>query len=481
VGRVVRGRVRGGAVTAWALGGLLNACGHAGDAPDPPFAGEPLIVVFTTDTLGLAAAEDTGWCDDIQGLAGAHGMDAACLEGGVPPASWTGESHTRLLWPQHLASPRRGFEFPDCDAQSVLADLADATGGELSWGADNAVLGSSWSGNCPNVRPPWFNGADHAYDILLDGGGLAVNPEADRPADHVVDDLVAATAAGEPAVAFLNAFEVGGHFPRCWFDPHTEACDALWAFAVDQHVVATTADPAAKWAEDDFQRDLLVALAADLDHEAEHRGPMWASMREKILHFRGPMVDDRLERILAAVETAGRADDLVLLVLGDHGENPCVLEPDGGRLTCSHGGIPTEWTANVPVFVIPASAADDWQDRFVGDATTPWSTANLAWALLDRYGVEPPRDWPEMLPVGTATSWTCRRTAAHTETSTGLRVVGPASARCLSGSCYGRTWEIPTGADGPDGEPLEPMPSELAGYTAEGADNWFEQACAELE
>ena len=37
-------------------------------------------------------------------------LGVGCLGGAVAPSSWTAESHTRFLWPEHLEGPTRAAQ-----------------------------------------------------------------------------------------------------------------------------------------------------------------------------------------------------------------------------------------------------------------------------------------------------------------------------------------------------------------------------------
>src|SRR6185295_1608803 len=89
---------------------LLAAC-HAprpdtdrnGDSDtDATRPASPIVVYFTTDTLGYVAARDSDWCGRIRTILGAHGLDVTCLDGAVSPSSWTAPSHLRMLFPENM-------------------------------------------------------------------------------------------------------------------------------------------------------------------------------------------------------------------------------------------------------------------------------------------------------------------------------------------------------------------------------------------
>jgi hypothetical protein len=438
-----------------------------------PVSDAPIVVFITTDTLGYVAAEQTGWCARVRELAGAHGLDVACPEGAVAPSSWTAEVHSRLLYPQNLVGHGRYRSAPGCDEVSVFAHLAESNGGWYTFGADNPVLGYSSGPACSDGALAWHQGADEAWSYLPTEAGP--QPEADTPVHLAIDSLLAATGRGEPAIAFLNAYEVGGHFPRCWYDPETPACSALWDLGVQAGYVAADDDRVDAW----LNHPLDIQIAGYVgglyaNHPEAVRDLWWETMTEAIAYHRVERFDDRLERVLAGIDAQGRIGDLTLVIVGDHGENPCTVDDLGnGRLNCTHTGLVTEFTGIVPVFVAPASRATRWaDDGYIGDADHPWSTVNLAYALMDLHGAPIPGDWPPMQPVGTATAWTCLPSGQLG--SSGVRVVGDVSLRCEGAACGAWNWRIP-----PDEayEPtrLDAVPDEVADY--EGEPTWFQDAC----
>lgn len=459
---------------------LLAAGAHEPEPTSQPgVPDQPIVVIITTDTLGMAAARETDWCGHLGSVLGAHGRDVACVEGGVSPSSWTAEAHTRLLWPSHLVGAKRAEIEPLCREPSVHGVLAASLGATTVWGADNPLLADDTI-RCRG-RSPWFQDADHAFGWETAYPVTGEVPEEERPVGEAIGALLDASARGGPVVGFLNALEVGGHFPRCYFDPNTPACDGMWRIAVDGGLPQPDADRALTWKNRTFIHQFLTYTSNTLIHDQDRLRPLfWTSMLEAIAHAQGSRFDDRLDRLLTGLDAQGRTDDLVLLVVSDHGETPCAHRPVGDQhLTCTHGGLPNEFSANVPVFISPASLADRWRDEgFVGDAATPWTTAALSWALLDAFGVPPPAEWPAdgPEPVGTATVLTCDRPPDdknHGPLGTGVHIVGDASVRCQGDDCVGMRWQIP---DGPlyHADVLDPIPPELADYDGD----WAVQACA---
>lgn len=446
------------------------------DDADTGRADAPVVVLWSVDTLGATAAAETGWCEALSAQLARYGRDLACVPGGVSPSSWTGEAHTRILWPAHQAGELRREVAPACGASSVHGVLGEALGATVSWGADNMVLGGEYT--LCDGRPSWYQGADIAYATDRTGVDLAAIDEVDRPVARALDEVLGRIALGAPVVAFFNSFEVGGHFPRCFFATDTEACAAMWDLAVDARLVGNQADPKEMWLDPVFQRRFIAHVANErVDEAAVVRPLFWTSMKESIAHHHDPRFEDRLERLLQRLEAQNRLDDLVLVVFGDHGETPCEQRPVGDRrLSCSHGGLPNEFTAQVPVFVSPASfAAEAVAAGWIADDGRPWSVGNLGVALLDGFDVPAPASWPAPEPVGAATVLTCKRQDEETNAGprgAGARIVGDAAVRCQGEDCVPTTWSTPLDSQH-QFTILDAAPPELASW----AGSWAIDAC----
>jgi hypothetical protein len=454
------------------IGGLvwmLAGCHHGG-------GDDPIVVVFTVDTLGLAMAHDRDWCGDLQGITADYGLDVACLDGGVSPSSWTGEAHTRLLWPQHLVGDRRALQTPECGTRSVLAELKHAIGGRYVWGSDNSVLAARGEDGC-GLTTGFSQDVDTFEQTSTELSGLADVPEADRPAHAAIDAFEGEVRKGGPVELFLNAIEPGGHEPRCWFDPESDACSELWDVAVTHGLAQDGDDRRAAWLDGPFLQQLLKVISVDQAAQEDRWRPLlWQTTREASDAFRATMFDDRLRRVLDAAQAADRLGDVQLVVLGDHGENPCVARGFDPTLNCGHNGITTEFTGYVPVFVSPASLASTWAAAgLVGDATHPWSTVNLSFGLLAAHGVDVPADWGAVEPVGTATSWTCHA-GEDTSAYSGIHVDGDVSIRCADGACAASTFAIP-GDETYKPDLIEPIPESVAEFG--GTPDWFAGACGQ--
>jgi hypothetical protein len=434
-----------------------------------------IVVYWTVDTLGTHAARVTDWCGFLRGVAGEHGLDAACLEGAVSPSSWTAEAHTRILWPEHRVGSHRARLSPACDAVSVFSALVDERGGRWLFGSDNPLFGFDAAGvaTCGDSRS-WTAGS-HAWWVAPGPIQASVQiPAEERAVEAAIDAVLEQAGRHRPLAVYLNDIEAGGHSPHCWYDPTSPACEAWWQIGVEAGLVAADDDRVAAWLDASFERD-IVAAAKDATDPLVLRDMAFALTVDGIAHFRAERFAPRLERLLAGLEERDRLDDLVLVIAGDHGENPCISLSFGTDVQCSHGGRTTEWTGLVPVFVLPGDVASRWEAAgLTGDAQRPWSLSNVSWGLLAEGETAPPPAWPSPEPPGTATSWSCKDDAG------GVRVVGDVSLRCALEQCAAWTWGEP---DDPqdDPTPLAAIPPELADFAPEGQPNWFATVCVAPE
>ena len=461
----------------------IAACRPGGDAPSaetgPPAvetaASEseseqderPLVVVlWATDTLSARAALDGGLCGTFQAAAAGIG-EVACLPGAVSPATSTSYTHARLLWPTHRVGLERRYSRPDCVAPSVLGVVASALHASITWGSDNPTF-EAYPTVCDGVTTPWSWEADEPF--LYDGATVLSVEEAQRPGRLAIEAVLDHARRGEPVVAYVNDYEVGGHMPRCWYDPEFPACAELFALAVASGVYPADGVARDFWLDNAAFDDLIEVVdgqsAADA---AVSRALMYDTIVRQVEHYGATRTGPRFATLIQGLADAGVADRSLVVVFGDHGETPCVRHPLDGVLRCQHGSMPTEWTAQVPVAVYPASAASAWESAgLVASDGAPWSTTNLAYALVSAVGGERPTDWPAPEPIGRATSWVCGNDAGA------LFVSGSAAVSCTASGCGTYGWALP---DGPDAVtvPVSPTPPELLPYT-DGA--WLSEACA---
>jgi hypothetical protein len=445
----------------------------ADTAPDPVVGEGPIVVWWTVDTLGERAAETTDWCDVLDAELGAHGLGVDCLGGAIAPSSWTAESHTRFLWPEHLEGPTRAAQTPSCHAIGVMQAAKAQHEVPYVWAADNPVF--TWPVgelHCDGDEGTWSHGADDVF-VTAEGFGTMLVAEAETPVHAGIEALLGHTAEGG-AVAFFNDFEAGGHWPRCWIDPYTPPCEDLWQIGVAAGLVEQEDDRVEAWWRVDFEQGVMrKAIAYWADDPAALRGNFWATMEESIVYWREDRFLPRLRRLLDGLAEQDRLDDLVLVVTGDHGETPCVKSPVDGGMNCEHFGLPSEWTARVPVFVSPPELGERLRaDGLAGDRETSWPLANVAYGLLPFAGGEVPSSWPAPEPIGQARSWTCRN-----GTKTVLHVAGDATLRCEGDTCEAFDWSFPEELVH---EPLPvPTPDDLAPYAEPIGDdaNWIMSVC----
>lgn len=429
----------------------------------------PVVILWTLDTLSARAALDGGLCEHLGGIAAAHGVDLACVPGAVAPASSTLFSHARVLWPTNREGDNRATGKPDCDNPSVLGLLADALDAGFVWAPDNPVFEIKAS-PCEGTDNGWWREADAVF--ALDALDTHNTAEEERPAHLGVNEIVARAARGEPVVAFLNDYEVGGHLPRCWYDPDHEACAALVQLAIDGGLATAKDDPVDLWLDSRFF-DALAALVSDLppDQAPGGRALMMSSIVRQVQYYGEARTGARLETLLAGLEAAGALERLALVIVGDHGETPCVADPVDGVIHCKHGGPPSEWTAQVPAYFAPASLAESFvaYQRIATDGTW-WSTTGLPYALLEHHGVPVPAAWPPAEPLGTATAWECG------DEPGGVHVIGDEALRCSAGACGAFTWALPVDPERAIA-PVTPIPAELEPWADAGGTDWFSAAC----
>lgn len=444
----------------------------------PGTMSHPIVVYWSIDTLSAPVATTIDLCARVQQTLAPAGLDVGCYDGAVPPSSRTLESHLRTLWPDRAVEGHRHEIAPPCDEVGTLGLLVDAFGAAYVVAPDNPHFTFPGDAILCDGEVSWFAGADASFGYD-EGSVVAVVEEADRPVARGLDALEAAIADGQAAVALFNDYEAGGHTPRCFFAPQSAACTALWAFAVDEGLVDPDADPAEAWT-DALLWNLLLGRLGALDDVAldAFRPGLLDTIVEQSDYFAEERLLPRLARLVDAVVAAGRQADLVLVLAGDHGENPCVTLPFGSGVQCSHGGAPTDWTGRVPVLVAPAEVGDAWrQAGLVGDGDQAWALGNVSHGLVHTFGLPTPDHWPDPEPLGSATSWAC---ADSVDVLGGIRVEGDTALRCVEESCGAFRWATPTSALD-TAEPVEDVPSGLLAYGDPNGpgDNWFTAACAD--
>ncbi|HNH48060.1 MAG TPA: hypothetical protein PKY30_13540 [Myxococcota bacterium] len=457
--------------TGWALAGLLVA----GGCKEPTAEERAITVVITVDTLSQAMANQVGLCAELQALVGDYGLDLACMEGAVAPSSWTGESHTRFLFPQNTIGKKRRLPEPPCGQESVLGSIRQGNGGYYIFGTDNLVLGDSSKEPCAWGRTAFTQGADKVWETSLGPEEMAPLPEEERPVDQALSSYETQVSKPHGLQMFLNFLEPGGHEPRCWSTPTSAACEELWQLVVSGGLVEADADRVATWLDGEFYGKFMRYFGVTkAEQESRWRPLFWSMIEDGVQSQKGARLLDRLRRLLDATREAGRLGDLRLVIVGDHGENPCVLRGLGDDgLNCGHLGLPSEYTAFVPVYTSPAALGLRWVEaEIAGEGGKVWALSNMGHGLVAEVGLPIPEDWPAMEPVGTATSWICEGPEGSGQS--GVHIEGEQAARCRHGTCDAATFRLPT--DGTStSETLTEVPENLAPWVAEP--DWFTTAC----
>lgn len=453
---------------------LLPGCPNPADQ-EPGSPMRAITIVITADTLSKAMADHVGLCSELQVLFGEYNLDLACMDGAVAPSSWTGESHTRFLFPQNTVGRRRAAQYPTCGDDSVLGTIRSATGGTYIFGTDNLILGDTGKDVCAIGRTVFTQGADQVFETSMAPGEIVPLPEEERPVHKAIDAFEAKVKSGGAIQMFFNALEPGGHEPRCWFDPTTAACDEVWNILADNRLVKADDDRVSTWLDPQFYGKFMHFFAVTRAKDEQRWRPLfWGMVEDGVRDRKGPMLLDRLRRILDLTRDADRLGDLRLVLVGDHGENPCVARGLGDdSLNCGHLGVPTEYTAFVPVYVSPASLAQSWVDSGLAGANGEvWSLANMGRGLLADVGVSPPESWPSPEPVGTATSWICEGPEGSGQS--GVHIENGQAARCSRKTCDAVTF-VPAVDAFSSSTPLTTVPDNLAPWIA--APDWFSTAC----
>lgn len=460
----------------------LSACGSDDADIDtessyiqPAFGDRDIVVYWTLDTFGNAAATEGAWCQRLQSIFGEFGESVACVDGGVSPSTWTAEAHVRMLYPDYTHDEKRDLMKPHCDDESVLVLAAEHLQSDYYIGLENEVFGvvGAKEGCSEGESNTWFQGAQSA---LLADSASSIAEGSDDPVGDTIDLIGQKVLAGEPVVAFLNDFQIGGHVPRCWFDPYLGGCDEAWDLAVELDLESIDGDRSFVWFTGLWARLSPVLMDHFKGEEFKGREIAWKTIMQSVRHFGPERFDPRLRELLAKVETADRFDDLVLVIVGDHGEAPCVEIPfAGGEMECQHGLDPNEWITLVPTYIYPPEAAEKWAENgLIGDARQRWSTTNLSYGISWEVGLAKPNNWPAFEPAGYATSWTCR------EEPRGVRIGDGVALRCSDGRCGFTDYLLPK-SYAHRSMFISTVPPEIAAYApaTPGGSSWFDVACGE--
>jgi len=463
----------------------------SGEMPAPDALPEnPIIVVWIIDTLSVFAEDEVGHCRDLQEILGPFGRDVDCRGGAISPSSWTIEAIVRLMWPEFLQEEGSSLITPSCELASAPVRLARALGARSTIGFDNPMLDRMMSsrGRMCGLRHAWISGFDTSYSTssTISLTDLTELDDSERSVNQALEDILRWAHLGEPVVAVLNEAGAGGHVPRCPGEP-TASCSTLRDIAIETEV----ADKETSYSETMLDslywsglHHVLTSTVIDIDDDSV-RNLIADTIVESARYYWTNRTIPRLEQLIYRLTVMGRINDLVLVVVSDHGERPCHRSSHTGRRSCSHGEVPDEWTAAVPVFIWPGGLADRWESMgLLGNETQVWSSANLTYALHADFVGEYPEAWPEPSPVGTAASWSCWGTNLVPRIPMGLRIEGDTALQC-SDSCTAMTWS-PASSRDHSVEPvdIEDLPSTLADWMGDGAletSNRFTELCGWTE
>ena len=224
-------------VACMALGCTGVRSGDSETQDSDTSSGEPIVLYWTIDTLGMRAANEAGWCTFLEETFADYGRDVACLEGAVPASTWTEESHVRTLWPQNQVGSLQARQYPDMGQATFLDTIAQSKGVDYLFASDNATFVR----DVPEVDETWVQGADEFW-VYPEFKGSILAAEEDTAVFAGLEGLLERTADGSGATLYLNDFESGGHAPRCVADPYTPACSVIWDLAVDNGVVDPSED-----------------------------------------------------------------------------------------------------------------------------------------------------------------------------------------------------------------------------------------------
>ena len=448
---------------------------------DPPVETGPIVVYWVIDTAGAYASADAGYCDDMRTLVSGYGLEVDCREGGVSPSSWTLETYLRTMWPSHTSGASIGTMEVSCDDASLPARLGEALGAASLFGMENARFNTAMDLVCDNGSPSWLAGLDFALvSPDVDMREQLELAEADRSSRVVLEQALERAEKGESVVVWLNDFQAGGHFPRCWYDVDAEACDEIWDIAVEIGLVKGDDNRYQAFIDSGFWSDLQDHLDSTVAYATEEiRDLFWKTTVEAMQYGWENHSRPRLERLFAGLHEAGRLDDLVLIVTADHGEAPCVDQVVATNRNCSHAGLPSEWTAQVPTYIVPRERGEAWEKAgFVAPDGRPWSLVNLSYALMNDFGGGVPKDWPTMTPVGTATSLNCFRDL-RPEVQQGIVVLEQESIRCVADECGTYSWTALTelGDEPEELRVADPSLVDLRNEAWSGM-NWISAACS---
>jgi arylsulfatase A-like enzyme len=292
----------------------------------------PWVVIYVVDTLRFDQIRaQQGPVPVAPGFA-RFADESIFFERAMGTSSWTRPTVASLLTGLEL-SQHRVYGFPDRLPQGVerlSALFSDA-------GYETVALSTN-----PNIVPEWgfFEGFDRFVDL-----DVRVGPERERGFERLLEEaLLAVDAAAGPL--FLYIHDNGPHVP--YQAPHS-------------------------------YRELFNAPApgspAEMPQSADDPAVLRDARRLYAAAIRA--TSDRFETLLEALRSAGRYDDAVVVLVGDHGEE---FGEHGGL---RHGETLYQEQIHIPLVVHTPGGE-------IGSVPHAVSTADIAPTILDYADVDPP-------------------------------------------------------------------------------------------
>ncbi len=331
-----------------------------------PSVGAPDIVIVVLDTVRAASMSAYGYERETTPTFDALGADAMLFLDATAPSTWSLPSHASLFtgWFPSANGAHGEHRVLD-DALPTLAEVLREAGYDTRCFTANPHIsdsfgltrGFAWSDEA------WLAGAGGRSFLfvnrLLDFLGFSIEDKGGAIVAGNFEQWVASRGAtARPAFAFLNFLEA--HFPY-----HQVPEAFLSEFSDHSPLELRTVSMELLGAQ--FGRTLT---AAEVAAARPHARDMYdAGVRYS---------DHLLERVVAALQSTGRFDTTILVVLADHGE---MLGEAGGF---GHGSSLRELDLRVPLLVrypprIPAGRR----------IAPPVSTLGVFGTVLDLAGIAP--------------------------------------------------------------------------------------------
>ena len=330
---------RGLACWALLILALATGCGHRKP---------PNVVLISIDSLRADHLGPYGYARDTSPHLDALAKRSVVFDHAFSTTTWTLPSHASLftgLYPNAHGVTRRNLRIPE--AVPLLPELLAAHGYRSA-----AVVSTMFLHRRYGFDQGWVDYRDDIVGPNLAMHSLVSSPLVHERALQLLDEL----GAG-PFLLFVHYFDV--HYDYIPPPPWDTRFDPEYKGTIDGRNYATSTI---------FRRHLP---ARDLEHvEALYDGEIrW--------------VDEWLGKLFAELERRGLADDALIVVLADHGDEFY----DHGHL--GHAKNLYDSTLRVPLIVhFPGG-------RHGGrHVAIPVSLVDVAPTILAAAGVDPPADWP---------------------------------------------------------------------------------------